>query len=74
MSGLPELVSARSAGVEAALLSLVTNQAPTVQEGPIDHEEVMRMAAVGLDALAALIEGLLGAQPPGEDPSGFPAV
>jgi hypothetical protein len=52
----------------------VTNQAPTVQEGPIDHEGVTRMAAVGLDALAALIEGLLGAQPPGEDPSGFPAV
>jgi len=59
MSGLPELVTARSAGMEAALLSLVTNHAPTVQKGPIDHAEVARTAAVGLDALAVLIERLL---------------
>ncbi len=59
MSGLPELMAARSAGIETALVSLVTNHAPTVQEAPIDHGEVARKAAVGLDSLAALIDGLL---------------
>jgi len=63
MSGLPELAAARSAGMEAALLSLVTNHAPTVQKGPIDHGEVVSAAAVGLDALAALIDGLLEGAP-----------
>lgn len=63
MSGLPELLAARSAGLEAAVLSLVTNHAPTVQAGPIDHGAVTRMAAAGLDALTALIDGLLGLPP-----------
>jgi len=63
MSALPELVTARASGIEAAVLSLVTNHAPSVQAGPIDHESVTRRAAGGLDALAALIDGLLGIPP-----------
>jgi purine-nucleoside phosphorylase len=59
MSGLPELVTAREMGVEAAVLSLITNHAPSVHADPIDHEGVVREAARGLDALSALIDGLL---------------
>ncbi len=63
MSGLPELVTASELGVDAAVLSLITNHAPSVSAGPIDHGGVVRQAARGLDALAALIDGLLGIPP-----------
>ena len=60
MSALPELVMARRVGIEAAVLSLITNHAPSVQMDPIDHENVTRMAASRLKPLAVLIDGLLG--------------
>lgn len=60
MSALPELVTAREVGIEAAVMSLITNPAPSVQAGHIDHESVARMAEGGLDALEAMIDGLLG--------------
>ena len=60
MSALPELVSAREAGIEAAVMSLVTNPAPSVHAGHIDHENVTRTAAGGLDTLETVIAGLLG--------------
>ena len=63
MSGLPELVAAKEAGLEAAVLSLITNYAPSVHGGPIDHGGVVREAARGLDALASLIDGLLEMPP-----------
>ena len=63
MSALPELVTARAAGIEAAVLSLITNHAPSVGGGPIDHESVTRRAESGLEPLAALIDGLLGFRP-----------
>jgi purine-nucleoside phosphorylase len=64
MSGLPELVTAKEVGIEAAVLSLITNQAPSVRADQIDHEGIIREAARGFDALAALIGGLLE-MPPG---------
>jgi purine-nucleoside phosphorylase len=67
MSALPELVAARALGIEAAVLSLITNHAPSVQADPIDHESVTRRAAGGLETLAALIDGLLGIPPRKED-------
>jgi len=63
MSALPELVISREEGIEAAVLSLITNQASSVAGGPIDHESVIRMAAGGIEPLAALIDGLLGFRP-----------
>jgi purine nucleoside phosphorylase len=59
MSGLPELVTAREVGIDAAVMSLITNPAPSVRAGNIDHESVVRAAAHGLDALGTMIEGLI---------------
>ena len=59
MSALPELVTAARSGIEAAVVSLVTNHAPSVHGDHIDHEGVTRMAAGGLDTIEGLIDGLL---------------
>lgn len=66
MSALPELVTSRGAGIEAAVMSLITNHAPSVDGRSIDHESVTRRAAAGIEVLAALIDGLLGL-PPGTE-------
>jgi purine-nucleoside phosphorylase len=59
MSALPELEAARRSGIEAALLSYITNHAASVTEGRIDHERVVETAGRGVRTLAALLEGLL---------------
>jgi purine-nucleoside phosphorylase len=59
MSALPELLVARAAGIEAALLSRITNYAAPMQGGIIDHGRVIETAGSGARALAALLEGLL---------------
>jgi purine-nucleoside phosphorylase len=59
MSALPELETARTIGMESALLSYITNYAATVPDGGIDHGRVVKTAARGAPALASLLEGLL---------------
>jgi purine-nucleoside phosphorylase len=43
MSTVPEAIVARQADMSVLGISLITNAAAGVQEGPINHEEVMQM-------------------------------
>ena len=63
MSGLPELVAARSLGLEAALASWITNYATHLARSPLDHAEVCRLGAEGTASLAAIVTRLAGAAP-----------
>jgi purine-nucleoside phosphorylase len=59
MSGIPELVAAREVGIETALLSLVTNHAPSVSGAGVEHSGVLREGERGVLALNDIIAGLL---------------
>lgn len=59
MSGLPELASARAAGLEAAILSLITNYTPSVSGSGVDHGDVLRTGEKGVLALGEIVAGLL---------------
>jgi purine-nucleoside phosphorylase len=56
MSTVPEVIAAVHAGMEAAVLSLVTNAAGAQSAS---HEEVVQAAAAGAVAVGALVEGIL---------------
>ena len=59
MSGLPELAVARAVGLEAAVLSLITNHAPSVSGGGAEHGSVIRTGEKGVPALGDIVAGLL---------------
>jgi purine-nucleoside phosphorylase len=59
MSGLPELLVARTCGLRAAVLSLITNHAPSVSGTGVDHGSVLRAGEKGFLALGEIVAGLL---------------
>jgi purine-nucleoside phosphorylase len=62
MSVYPELVAARFRGIDAAVLSLITNDTAGVSRGSIDHADVMKRGAEGGRRLAAIIGRLLASR------------
>jgi purine nucleoside phosphorylase len=56
MSVYPELVAARERGIDAAVLTLVTNFTAGVSSGSVDHEDVMKRGAEAGRSLAAVLE------------------
>lgn len=59
MSTVLEVIAARQMGLRVLVLSLVSNPAAGVVEGPLDHEEVLAAAAQAQDAVARLFRALL---------------
>ncbi len=60
MSIYPELVAARTRGLEAAVLSWITNFTANVSRETVDHREVMRRGGEGAARLAAIVARYLG--------------
>ena len=60
MSTAREIQTAADLGMECAAVSLVTNQAAGLGDGPIHHGEVLAIAASQHDRLTRLIEAFLG--------------
>jgi purine-nucleoside phosphorylase len=59
MSTVLEVIAARQMGLRVLALSLVSNPAAGVVEGPLDHEEVLAAAAQASDAVRRLLTALL---------------
>ncbi len=59
MSTVLEVIAARHMGVACLCLSLVTNAAPGLGEGPLDHAEVLAAAAAGAERLQRLLTAIL---------------
>jgi inosine/guanosine/xanthosine phosphorylase family protein len=59
MSGLPELAVARAVGLEAAVLSLITNHVPSVSGRGVEHGGVLRAGEKGVLTLGEIVAGLL---------------
>jgi purine-nucleoside phosphorylase len=59
MSTAREIQAARDLGLECAAVSLITNQAAGLSEGPIHHGEVLATAATQHERLTGLIEAFL---------------
>ena len=62
MSIYPELVAARRRGIDAAVLSWITNYSADVAGGPVDHAEVMRRGGEGGRLLAGIIDRFLASR------------
>jgi purine-nucleoside phosphorylase len=60
MSTAREIQAGRDAGLECGAISCITNRAAGLTGAPLNHEEVLAMAATQRDRLAALLEGVLG--------------
>jgi inosine/guanosine/xanthosine phosphorylase family protein len=60
MSTAREIQTGFELGLECAGISLVTNRAAGLAQGPIQHEEVLAAAAAAGERLAQLIERFLG--------------
>ena len=61
MSTVPEVVAARHMGMRCLGVSVVTNMATGVVEGPLDHEAVLAIGAQAQPRLTALLRSLLPA-------------
>lgn len=61
MSTVCEAIAARAAGLEVLGISLVTNMAAGVSDGPLDHGEVLAAGASSAPRLQALLTGILTA-------------
>src|SRR5439155_1133308 len=59
MSTAHEVETATELGMECAALSCVTNQAAGLHAGPLDHQEVLAIAAAQTEKVGRLIEGFL---------------
>ncbi|HKX29986.1 MAG TPA: purine-nucleoside phosphorylase [Blastocatellia bacterium] len=59
MSTVPEAIVARQMGMAVLGISLITNAAAGVQEGPINHEEVMSMGQSVSRSFAELLHRIL---------------
>jgi purine-nucleoside phosphorylase len=59
MSTAREIQAANDAGLPCAAVSLITNRAAGLSNGPIHHQEVLRAAEAAVDRLTRLIEGFL---------------
>ena len=60
MSTVPEALAARHMGMEVLGISCITNPAAGVLPEPLDHNEVMAVAARVREAFSALLEGIIG--------------
>ena len=58
MSIIPEVIAARSLGMRVAGISCITNPAAGLGCQPLDHRDVVQVAARIADSLAALVAGL----------------
>lgn len=60
MSTVPEVITARAAGVRVMAISMITNRAAgTPGSGKLNHEEVLEVGARAGHNLGALLEGLI---------------
>jgi purine-nucleoside phosphorylase len=59
MSTVPEAIAARHMGLEVLGISCITNPAAGVLPQPLDHNEVMAVAARVRDEFSALLEGIV---------------
>ena len=59
MSTVPEVLAARHMGIRCLAISCVTNLAAGVSPGPIDHEQVLEIAAGAAGSLVALLRELV---------------
>jgi purine-nucleoside phosphorylase len=62
MSSLPELLAARSVGIEAACLSWITNRTAALSGGRTDHDEVLWRGHEGARSLGTLAAAFLRAR------------
>lgn len=59
MSTVPEAIAARHMGMEVLGISCITNPAAGVMPDPLDHNEVMAVAARVRGEFSALLEGII---------------
>ena len=64
MTNVPEVVLAREAGICYATVSLVTNYAAGIADGPLTHEEVVALMAENNARLKQLLMRVLTTLPP----------
>jgi purine-nucleoside phosphorylase len=69
MSTVPEVLVARALGLRVLAFSLITNLAPGLAPGVLDHQEVLEMGRLVGDRLAGLIREVV-ARLPGEESQG----
>lgn len=55
MSTVPEVILARRAGLAAAALSIITNPAAGLGEGPLSHRQTQAVAAKGAEAAGRIL-------------------
>ncbi|HEY3295057.1 MAG TPA: purine-nucleoside phosphorylase [bacterium] len=60
MSTVPEVICAAGLGLRVLGISCVTNWAAGINDAPLDHEDVQRVAAEASERFAALLRGVLG--------------
>ncbi len=60
MTGLPEAVFAREAGLEYAALAIITNFGAGLTESPIDHQQVVEKMQDNIDAVRELLMAAAG--------------
>jgi purine-nucleoside phosphorylase len=60
MSTVPEAIVARHMGIEVLALSCISNMAAGIEQGRLDHAEVVETTSRAGDRLAAILEGIIG--------------
>lgn len=67
MTGVPEVVLAREAGLCYATVSMITNYAAGMTENPLTHEEVLEVMRNNMERLKQLVMATLEAVPDARD-------